>query len=881
MDELEALLALALSQPLVALTTARRLLEAHEPPVDERTASYAHQAITVVERDRGHLAVALRHARAALRLARSSSEERVADVLATYGLTLVHAGRTTDGLRRLDAAVLVTTPVAMPRLLLRRANALYQIGRYADARVAIDDAVAGSRESGDLLWLARGLNNRCVVNLALGEVDAADADAREAETLFAGQGQVLESAHSLHNRALAAHARGDLPEALRLLDAVTARYAEIQLQPADLVIDHAATLLTAGLTAESAAMVARALATADVPPIKRAELLLRDAEGALSDGRLDEAATTADRAARLFANQGRPRWTMRARVLRLEARYCRLAAGADGDGVTDDAGAAAGADGAAATAPLLPDARRLVGALRRAGATELPDALLLHGRVALAAGRRPEAVLAWEAAAPARHTGAGLARAAGWLAAALIAEQRGDRRALLHACRRGLDAVDEHRALLGSLELRALASRHGAELATLAVRAALTSGSARSLLWWVERWRATALAAPPARPDGSADGGELDREIAALRDLSRRAEAADGTDLSTDLRAERARSEARVRRAYRHVRGAGPAGGRGGAGFDLDALMAGLGETSLVSLLSLDGRLYAVTASGGHVRRRAVGPLADALREAQYARFMLRRAAYGRRCDLDATARRLQAAVLGAAAPAAGSVVLVPPAELLTVPWGLLPAFANTVLTVSPSVTLWAAARDAARTDGPIALVTGPGLSTGENEVTGLSPLHDRARSVGGAHATVAAALEVLDGARLAHIAAHGTFRADAPLFSSLALADGPLMVHDLDRLARPPSAVVLSACDSGNAAPIGSHEALGLVGSLLSMGTASVLASVVPVNDHATVRVMQRVHEVAGSGGSLAQGWAAARADAGEDPVTRATAAAFTAWGA
>ena len=106
-------------------------------------------------------------------------------------------------------------------------------------------------------------------------------------------------------------------------------------------------------------------------------------------------------------------------------------------------------------------------------------------------------------------------------------------------------------------------------------------------------------------------------------------------------------------------------------------------------------------------------------------------------------------------------------------------------------------------------------------------------------------------------------------------------MVHDLERLARPPAAIVLSACDSGNTAPIGSHEALGLVGSLLSMGTASVLASVVPVNDRATVRVMRRVHEVAGAGGSLAQGWAAARRDAARNPLTRATVAAFTAWGA
>ena len=47
--------------------------------------------------------------------------------------------------------------------------------------------------------------------------------------------------------------------------------------------------------------------------------------------------------------------------------------------------------------------------------------------------------------------------------------------------------------------------------------------------------------------------------------------------------------------------------------------------------------------------------------------------------------------------------------------------------------------------------------------------------------------LGALDGAPLAHIAAHGTFRADSPLFSSLRMDDGPLTVHDFERLGRAP----------------------------------------------------------------------------------------------
>ena len=51
-----------------------------------------------------------------------------------------------------------------------------------------------------------------------------------------------------------------------------------------------------------------------------------------------------------------------------------------------------------------------------------------------------------------------------------------------------------------------------------------------------------------------------------------------------------------------------------------------------------------------------------------------------------------------------------------------------------------------------------------------------------------------------AHLACHGSFRADNPLFSSLLLADGGLTVHDVESLGAGPRELVLSACDSGRA---------------------------------------------------------------------------------
>ena len=93
------------------------------------------------------------------------------------------------------------------------------------------------------------------------------------------------------------------------------------------------------------------------------------------------------------------------------------------------------------------------------------------------------------------------------------------RTASCYACRRGLDVIDEYRSMLGSSELRAQTTAHGAELASLGQRHALGLGRPRLMLAWSERWRAVALAVPPVRPPAD---DELQAELAAMRDISSR-----------------------------------------------------------------------------------------------------------------------------------------------------------------------------------------------------------------------------------------------------------------------------------------------------------------------------------------------------------------------
>ena len=216
------------------------------------------------------------------------------------------------------------------------------------------------------------------------------------------------------------------------------------------------------------------------------------------------------------------------------------------------------------------------------------------------------------------------------------------------------------------------------------------------------------------------------------------------------------------------------------------------------------------------------------------------------------------------------------------VPWALLPSLRDRAVSVAPSARAWLQAREAAppRRADPV-LIRGPGLGVGGGELRALSGQYPGAVVLADGTATARRVLEALDGAPLAHIAAHGTFRADSPLFSSLLMDDGPLTVHDLEGLRSAPYRLILSSCDSGMLATAGANELLGLTSSLVPLGTAGIAASVVPVNDQATVGLMIELHRGLRRGATLGQALCQARAAVHGDPVQAATAWSFVALGA
>ena len=151
----------------------------------------------------------------------------------------------------------------------------------------------------------------------------------------------------------------------------------------------------------------------------------------------------------------------------------------------------------------------------------------------------------------------------------------------------------------------------------------------------------------------------------------------------------------------------------------------------------------------------------------------------------------------------------------------------------------------------------------------------------GPAASSVDDVLAALEGAEIAHLACHGSFRVDNPMFSSLQLADGPLTVFDLEKLHEAPRLVVLAACDVGTAAVSAGDELLGLGAALHRAGTESVVASLVPVPDDAAVTMMVALHRGIAAGEPVAVALARARQEIVPDrPAAVAVRSAFACFG-
>jgi tetratricopeptide (TPR) repeat protein len=800
-------------------------------------------------------------------------------------------GRTGYGLRLLDLAEEIAAAQDRGVVLAQRGLLFIRTWRSDDALKMLDEAVplldGKAATAGDL---ARALLNRGFLHLNAGRVRRARADFTWCQAVATAAGLPLPAAKAMHNLGLCELLTGDIPAALQLFNAALPHYPERLpgLLPG-LAMDKARALLAVGLAADAASELDSAITAFRRQRLDYdlAEAELARAQAAVLAGEPATALRWAAAAHRRFRRRGNEACAALAELTLLRARP-----------------AVPGPRRGPITAETLRLADRLVSLGLHADADV---ARLLAARALLATGHPGEAAAQMSAV---RRRGSSttlevsllrrLARAE--LAQAESARSGAARRArrgggALAELRAGLALVDARRGRLGSLDLQTGAAALGVELAVAGLGLALERGSAPLVFAWLERSRAQAFRVRPVRPPADPGVAALLAELRQLGYLIRTAELAGQRDPAALARRAELQREVRehawrtsgpgdlaAQASLAQVAAALSQAGQGQAGLSQAGLsqagqgQAGQGQAgqSLVSILPWDGRMLAVVLREGAVHLVGLGDF-------EVAREATRRLA----ADLDTLAgRRLparmkavisesirhQVGVLtaGITAPLRGwtgdaGVILAPAGALASIPWGLLPDLRGRPVTVCPSASAWLAAWRRGQESSPPArpplLVAGPDLEHAATEVSEIARSYPGCRPLLGAAATVSGTLRALDGAPLAHLAAHGHHDRENVLFSRLDLADGPLMAYDLQQLAAAPRQVILSACDVGRVVVRPGEEFLGFSAALLYIGAQTVISSVTRVRDEDAVGVMTGYHRALAAGAAPAQALATASA--------------------
>lgn len=751
-------------------------------------------------------------------------------------LDLAGRGAINAAMRELELAYAALDPHEQARSEVFRIAVLWYAGGTTGPLTGTDSALATLRERGDAFWEAQLLRNRGGLFAERGETVAAERDLTRARELFMSLGATAAAFATEIELAGSALMRGDLPECLARLDAIDTRDVSPRIT-AELAFFRASATAAARLRGESLQALREAEASwkssgrddhgGRLEAI-RLTLLAGDAAGAR---------TLALQTQRSFVAQGRHVYAARAASLALASS---IAAG--------DVRRSA-----------LRSGRRAAMILADAGwQGEARRAQLLVARAAFELGSPDVATRELAGCSVLLHRGPLADRIEAWHVKALLRLRSGDRAGGLRALRTGLDLLEAHRETLGASDLRASASEIGVELAQLGLRTALAGADTGTMLAWAERLRASALRLPPVTPP---DTPELRDRAAELRRVSAEIWRAERSQRATRaLLARQAALETTIRRVSRHAAGARA---RRSAPPSRRELTDALADAALVELIELDGSLTALTLVAGRLARHELGPVAPVKEELEWLRFALVRLAR-RGHGVAQRAAMLQGA--GASAERLGERLLAPLADRLddrkllivptgalhVLPWAILPQLRGRPVVVAPSAATWLA-RQAPRTGraGKVVLVAGPRLRHATAELEAVSGFYPRVINLGGRRATVAAVMRALDGASVAHLACHGHFRADSPLFSSLELADGPLNAYELQRLRRPPRLIILSACDLGTSDTRPGDELLGFAAALIGMGTRAIIASVAPVPDSGAKRVMVALHGHLAAGAS------------------------------
>ncbi|MGH9641385.1 MAG: CHAT domain-containing protein, partial [Terriglobales bacterium] len=169
-------------------------------------------------------------------------------------------------------------------------------------------------------------------------------------------------------------------------------------------------------------------------------------------------------------------------------------------------------------------------------------------------------------------------------------------------------------------------------------------------------------------------------------------------------------------------------------------------------------------------------------------------------------------------------------------------------VSYAPSASVYAlcqqrSAGTTSRSSGRGALVLGipdPAVPFVAEEVEAVATSLPGSEVLLGEEATVERLREHGPSSRFIHIATHGHFRQDNPMFSGIKLGDSYLSLYDLYQLKLPAELIALSGCSTGLNVVAAGDELLGLARGLIHAGAETSMLTLWDVQDQSSAQLMK-----------------------------------------
>ncbi len=296
----------------------------------------------------------------------------------------------------------------------------------------------------------------------------------------------------------------------------------------------------------------------------------------------------------------------------------------------------------------------------------------------------------------------------------------------------------------------------------------------------------------------------------------------------------------------------------------LEQIRSVLGSTgALLEYFAIRDRVYAAVVTKKFIKvipTAIAAPIAQRLRmlQFQFSKFRLNRDYVARfqNALMKATQSHLRGLYEDVFAPLEDLVeghdlVIVPYGPLHAVPFHALfdgQHFLVERFTIcyEPSASIFTHSHRQPEIAGGPSLILGindPGTPFIREEVQAVAAVVPSPQVLFGAEATEQALREHGRRSRLIHIASHGYFRQDSPMFSAIRLADSYLNLYDLYHMNFPVDLLTLSGCVTGLNVVEEGDELLGLTRGLLYAGARSLLLSLWDVDDRSTAEFMKEFY--------------------------------------